>query len=51
MLVSELLTYEYAEYFRGKSSKELDALAASFKLENCVKREGLNEILKGDVNA
>jgi len=48
MLVSELLTYEYAEYFRGKSFEELDELAASFKLENCVKRDGLNTILQKD---
>jgi len=26
----------------------LDELAASFKLSNCVKREGLNEILRKD---
>jgi hypothetical protein len=26
----------------------LDELAASFKLENCVQRSGLNEILKND---
>jgi hypothetical protein len=47
-LISELLTYEFASYFEGKSMDELDELAASFKFENCVKRDGLNEILKAD---
>ncbi|KAK3626951.1 endo-1,4-beta-glucanase [Elasticomyces elasticus] len=48
MLVSELLTYEYASYFEGKSMEELDELAASFKFENCLKRDGLNKILQAD---
>lgn len=48
LLVSELLSYEFASYFEGKSFEELDELAASFKLENCVKRDGLNEILRKD---
>lgn len=48
MLMSEYLSYEFAEYFRGKSFEELDELAASFKLSNCVKREGLNDILRKD---
>jgi len=47
-LVSEVLTWEFANYFEGKSFEELDELAASFRFENCVKREGLNEILKTD---
>jgi hypothetical protein len=36
------------ELFRGKTIEELDGLAASFKLENCVLREELNEILRAD---
>jgi hypothetical protein len=28
--------------------EDLDKLAASFKLENCVQRDGLNRILKRD---
>nr|OQO25970.1 hypothetical protein B0A51_07687 [Rachicladosporium sp. CCFEE 5018] len=48
LLVSELLTYEFASYFEGKSFEELDELAASFKLENCLKRDGLNKILQED---
>ena len=47
-LISELLTYEYASYFEGKTMEELDELAASFKFENCLKRDGLNDILKAD---
>lgn len=31
MLLSEELVKEYAEHFRGKSHKELDELAKSFK--------------------
>nr|CDP27084.1 Putative Glycoside Hydrolase Family 5 [Podospora anserina S mat+] len=47
-LMSEILCWEYASYFEGKTLEELDELAGSFKLENCVKREGLNEILRRD---
>ena len=47
-LLSNILTHEYASYFEGKSYDELDELAASFKLENCVKRDGLNELLRTD---
>jgi hypothetical protein len=48
MLMGEYLGFEMAELFRGKTFEELDELAASFKLENCVQRSGLNEILKKD---
>jgi len=47
-LMSEILCWEYASYFEGKTMEELDELAASFKLENCVRRDGLNEILQRD---
>jgi len=47
-LLSEYMGWEMAELFRGKTEEELDALAASFKLENCVMREELNGILQGD---
>ncbi|KAG9077771.1 hypothetical protein FS749_010304, partial [Ceratobasidium sp. UAMH 11750] len=46
MLISEELTPEYASYFEGLSLRELDDLAASFKFENCVQREGLNKVLR-----
>jgi hypothetical protein len=48
MLMGEYLGFEMAELFRGKTFDELDELAASFKLENCVQRKELNEILKID---
>jgi hypothetical protein len=48
MLMSDYLTWEFAEHFRGKSLGELAELAGSFKLENCRRREGLNEILTRD---
>ncbi|KAK4189824.1 family 5 putative glycoside hydrolase [Podospora australis] len=47
-LMSEILCWEYASYFEGKTLEELEELAASFKIENCLKREGLNEILRKD---
>jgi hypothetical protein len=46
ILLSEELTPEYASYFQGLSLEELDELAASFKFENCVQREGLNKVLR-----
>lgn len=48
ILLSGILTREYASYFAGRSFEELDAMAGSFKLENCVKRDGLNDILRMD---
>jgi endoglucanase len=44
--MAEYMIPEWAEYFRGKSFEELDELAASWKFENCVQRERLNETLK-----
>ncbi|WWC72841.1 uncharacterized protein I206_106805 [Kwoniella pini CBS 10737] len=48
ILLSEEMVKEYAEYFRGKSMKELDDLAKSFHFNNCTQRTRLNEILKDD---
>jgi hypothetical protein len=48
MLVSDMLTGEFASYFEGKSLEELDELAASFKLGNCQTRDELNTILRND---
>ncbi|KAF8063530.1 glycoside hydrolase [Lyophyllum atratum] len=45
ILVSEFMIREWAEHFVGKSEAELDDIAASFKFEACLKREGLNTIL------
>jgi hypothetical protein len=47
-LMSEYLGKEFAELFVGKSFEEIDELAASFKFENCIKRDGLNEALRAD---
>lgn len=47
-LMSEYACWEFAELFRGKSEEELEELAGSFRLSECVKREGLNEILRAD---
>ncbi|KAK3387831.1 glycoside hydrolase superfamily [Podospora didyma] len=47
-LFSEILCWEYASYFEGKTWEELDELAASFKLENCARRDELNDILRAD---
>ncbi len=46
MLVAEFLVGEWAEIFRGLDEEELDVLAKSFRFENCLKREGLNDVLK-----
>lgn len=46
MLFSQYCQHEYADLFVGLSFEELDELAASFKLENCVQRHELNEILR-----
>jgi len=48
LIPQEELCNEYAEYFRGKSEAELDELAKSFALENCLQRERLNAILSED---
>lgn len=37
---------EFAELFRGMDETQLDALARSFHFDECVQREGLNEILR-----
>jgi hypothetical protein len=47
ILIAEALVPEYCELFRGLSEKELIALAQSFRFENYVKRERLEDILKG----
>jgi len=44
--MAEFMVDEWAEHFRGKSEAELDEIAKSFLFENCMKREGLNEVLR-----
>ncbi|KAJ5613431.1 hypothetical protein N7510_006625 [Penicillium lagena] len=43
--LSESLQMEFAGLFAGKSLEDLEELAGSFKFENCVQREGLNQIM------
>jgi hypothetical protein len=45
MLVAEYMVKEWADAFKGLSEEQLDEIAASFKFENCLKRDGLNKIL------
>ncbi|ETS84594.1 hypothetical protein PFICI_02619 [Pestalotiopsis fici W106-1] len=47
-VLSEFLSDEFAELFADKTEAELEALAGSFKLENCVMRDGLNQNLRED---
>ena len=46
MLFSQYAQHEYADLMVGMDFDELDELAASFKLENCLQRDELNQILK-----
>ena len=48
ILVSEFLVKEWAEHFVGKTKAELDEIAGSFRFASCVKRDELNEILRGN---
>ncbi|CDK28776.1 unnamed protein product [Kuraishia capsulata CBS 1993] len=48
-LLSQFLTFEFAEYFRDLSFEELDELASSFKFENLQTRDELNAILSASV--
>lgn len=45
LLLGEIFVQEWAAYFRGMDEAQLDALAQSFRFENCLKRDGLNKIL------
>ncbi|MFC7642329.1 glycoside hydrolase family 5 protein [Streptosporangium lutulentum] len=45
ILIAQALVPEYAELFRGLSEEELAALADSFALAGCVRREPLVELL------
>lgn len=44
--LAEYMIPEWADYFKDKTFEELDELAASWKYENCMQRERLNELLK-----
>ncbi|KAA1470951.1 glycoside hydrolase family 5 protein [Dentipellis sp. KUC8613] len=45
-LIAEFLVREWAEYFRGMGENELEDMARSFRFKNCLKREGLNQVLR-----
>jgi hypothetical protein len=47
-LMSEYHGLEMAELFAGKTKEELEELAASFALENCLTRDELNQYLAED---
>ncbi|EEQ37057.1 putative beta-xylosidase [Clavispora lusitaniae] len=46
MLFSQYAQHEYADLYAQLSFEDLDELASCFKIENCVKREELNSILR-----
>jgi len=48
ILLSEYLVREWADHFKGKTEAEIEEIAASFRFENCMKRERLNEYLSAD---
>ncbi|MBN2350425.1 MAG: hypothetical protein JXJ22_16430 [Bacteroidales bacterium] len=47
ILIAEALVPEYCNLFRNLSEKELIEIAQSFRFENYVKRERLEDILTG----
>ena len=47
ILIAEALVPEYCNLFKGLSDEDLTAMARSFRFENYVKRERLEEILTG----
>ncbi len=47
ILIAQALVPEYCNLFKGKSDEELVSLAQSFRFENYVKRNKLEEILTG----
>jgi endoglucanase len=51
LLFAQAMLPEYAERFRGLSDAELDALAESFSLANCVRRGRLCDILASSMGA
>ena len=46
LLLAQAMLPEYAERFRGLDDGELDALAGSFRLANCVERSRLSDVLR-----
>lgn len=44
--VANSFSAEFADLFQGKTTEELEALAGSFRFEECVQRGELNEVLR-----
>jgi hypothetical protein len=51
LLLAQAMLPEYAERFRGLDDAELDALAGSFRLANCVRRSRLCDLLQTRLGA
>ena len=51
LLLAQAMLPEYAELFRGLDDSELDALAESFGLAQCIRRTRLIEILSERIGA
>ncbi|KAJ3530069.1 hypothetical protein NMY22_g8729 [Coprinellus aureogranulatus] len=45
MCLAELMVKEWTGLFKGLDEAQLEELARSFAFENCLKREGLNDVL------
>lgn len=45
MCLAELMVKEWADLFKGMDEEQLEDLAKSFAFENCLKRDGLNDVL------
>ncbi|TEU21760.1 MAG: glycoside hydrolase family 5 protein [Anaerolineales bacterium] len=45
-VLSRMLLPAFAEQFRGMSEDEIDRMMQSFALHNCVRREGLTQLIK-----
>ncbi|RXW17225.1 hypothetical protein EST38_g8619 [Candolleomyces aberdarensis] len=45
IMLAEFMVQEWADLFKGMDETQLEDLAKSFAFENCLKRDGLNEIL------
>ncbi|KZV64520.1 glycoside hydrolase family 5 protein [Peniophora sp. CONT] len=50
-LVAEYLVKEWAEHMRGMEKPQLEELARSFHFDNCLQRDGLNEVLRAHAHA
>lgn len=46
ILLAEYLVQEWADHFVGLEKAELDELAQSFRLKNCLQRKELNKALQ-----